>query len=206
MVVDKNIAELICALEYIIGKQMYNPNSYNGWTEEEGCSFKYPVNYCKSKVDFEEHRITKTKSQIKSIAPECVGTMKYAFGSNHLYIGEGIVAALNYLEETYGIDFNELEEKKIQKRKEALFEIERELEEGKSVEISSGTYVVGIDLPIGRFTFKKSKDEESDSLIIHIENENGELIKRVFDTKEKEVLELEEGYVVRLRYKYILEK
>ena len=37
MVVDKSIADLICTLEYKIGKQTYNPNSYNGWTGEEGC-------------------------------------------------------------------------------------------------------------------------------------------------------------------------
>ena len=36
MIVDENIAELICALEYKIGNQTYNPNSYNGWTGEEG--------------------------------------------------------------------------------------------------------------------------------------------------------------------------
>ena len=34
--------------------------------------------------------------------------MKYKFGSNHLYIGEAIVNALEYLERQYGLDFNEL--------------------------------------------------------------------------------------------------
>lgn len=60
MIVDENIAELICALEYKIGNQTYNPNSYNGWTGEEGCRFKYPVSYCKNKIDLEEHKITMT--------------------------------------------------------------------------------------------------------------------------------------------------
>ncbi len=50
MVVDANIADLIGVLEYKSGSQTYNPNSYNGWTGEEGRGFKYPVNYCKSKV------------------------------------------------------------------------------------------------------------------------------------------------------------
>ena len=92
MIIDKNISELICILEYKIGNQTYNPNSYNGWTGEEGCGFKYPVNYCKNKEDMENHKLTKTKSLIDSIDPECIGTMKYAFGSNHLYIGDGITA------------------------------------------------------------------------------------------------------------------
>ena len=108
MIIDENIAKLICALEYKIGNQTHNPNSYNGWTGEEGCSFKYPVNYCRNKDDLAEHRLTKTKSPIYGIDPECIRTMKYAFGSNHLYIGEGIVAMLKYLEEIYDIDFNKL--------------------------------------------------------------------------------------------------
>lgn len=99
MVVDKNIVELICTLEYKIGNQTYNPNSYNGWTGEEGCGFKYPVSYCKNKRDLEEHKSTKTKSRIEFVEPECIETMKYVFGSNHLYIGDGIVEILNYLEE-----------------------------------------------------------------------------------------------------------
>lgn len=43
MIVDKDTARLICKLEYELGSQTYNPHSYNGWTGEEGCGFKYPV-------------------------------------------------------------------------------------------------------------------------------------------------------------------
>ena len=46
MIVDKDTARLICKLEYELGSQTYNPHSYNGWTGEEGCGFKYPVKYC----------------------------------------------------------------------------------------------------------------------------------------------------------------
>ena len=49
MIVDKDTARLICKLEYELGSQTYNPHSYNGWTGEEGCGFKYPVKYCKNK-------------------------------------------------------------------------------------------------------------------------------------------------------------
>lgn len=117
MIVDKNIANLIGVLEYKIGCETYNPNSYNGWTGETGCGFKYPLNYCKSKADLEARQLTKTRICIEHIDPECVGTMKYAFGSNHLYIGDGLVNVLKYLEEIYGIDFNMLEEKRKRKNK-----------------------------------------------------------------------------------------
>lgn len=39
----QNIANLIAELEYIIGDSCYNPNSYDGYTGEEGCEFRYPV-------------------------------------------------------------------------------------------------------------------------------------------------------------------
>lgn len=131
MIVDENIAELICTLDYKIGNQTYNPNSYNGWTGEEGCGFKYPVSYCKNKIDLEEHKITKTKSKIEFIAPECIEMLKYAFGSNHLYIGDGIVEALNYLEALYDIDFNKLEQKRINDKYNTIALIEENLMHGE---------------------------------------------------------------------------
>ena len=36
--------------------------------------------------------------------------MKYVFGSNHLFIGEGIYNILNELEKRYGLDFDKMEE------------------------------------------------------------------------------------------------
>ena len=41
--------------------------------------------------------------------PKEVETIKYKFGSNHLYIGLGLIKVLEYLEERYSLDFNELE-------------------------------------------------------------------------------------------------
>ena len=108
MKVNKKMTKLICKLECIIGKQTYNPNSYNGWTGEEGCSYKYPVSYCRSKTEFGERKIIKER-YIYDIEPECIKTVKYVIGSNHLYIGDGIVKVLEFLEERYNIDFNKLE-------------------------------------------------------------------------------------------------
>lgn len=34
-IIDKPIVELICDLEYDIGSEVYNPNSYNGYKQED---------------------------------------------------------------------------------------------------------------------------------------------------------------------------
>ena len=51
MKVTKSIIKVICDLEHIIGEQCYNPNSYDGWTGESGCSFRYPVYFFQEKGD-----------------------------------------------------------------------------------------------------------------------------------------------------------
>ena len=38
--------------------------------------------------------------------------MKYKFGSNELFIGNGLIKALEYLEKRYDLDFSELERSK----------------------------------------------------------------------------------------------
>ena len=45
MKLTKKTIELICELEAIIGDECYNPNSYDGWTLEEGRAFRYPVTF-----------------------------------------------------------------------------------------------------------------------------------------------------------------
>lgn len=102
MKLTKKSIELICELEKIIGNECYNPNSLNGWTLEEGCSFRYPVTY--NDKDDEEH---KTRYIVQGIDKDLVHTMRYKFGSNNLFIGNAIIKVLERLEEKYGIDFNE---------------------------------------------------------------------------------------------------
>ena len=103
MKLTKATTELICELERIIGSQCYNPNSLNGYTLEEGLEFRYPVWY-----ENKEGDDTKTSYKIRDIDKSKIGTIRYKFGSNHLYIGEAIVNALVHLENKYGLDFNEL--------------------------------------------------------------------------------------------------
>ncbi len=103
MKLTKATTELICELERIIGSQCYNPNSLNGYTWEEGLEFRYPVWYeNKNGTD------TKTSYTIKDIDKSKIDTIRYKFGSNHLYIGQAIVDVLNRLEDKYGLDFNKL--------------------------------------------------------------------------------------------------
>lgn len=101
----KEVIELICELERIVGNQCYNPNSVNGYTWEEGCEFRYPVTYEK---DGEEWRTT---GLVDGINKKGVETMKYKFGSNHLYIGIAIARILDMLEEKYELDFAKLAKK-----------------------------------------------------------------------------------------------
>ena len=50
-------------------------------------------------------------SRSKFLTPFTVRNMKYILGSNELFVGKGIICALEYIEKRYGIDFAELEEK-----------------------------------------------------------------------------------------------
>ena len=102
---NKDMANLIYELEYIIGGACYNPNSYDGYTMEEGCAFRYPVTYYLPEYE----NLTKTRRKISGLPFKHMDTIKYVFGSNHLFIGEALVDVLEYLEERYDLDFNELE-------------------------------------------------------------------------------------------------
>lgn len=105
----QNIANLIAELEYIIGDSCYNPNSYDGYTEEEGCEFRYPV------WVYQNDSMYKYRGYIENLKPEQINTIKYKFGSNHLFIGIGLLQVLNYLEERYDLNFDELENRKIRR-------------------------------------------------------------------------------------------
>ena len=110
MNLNEKTARLICVLEYDIGNQCYNPNSYDGWADTEGCEFRYPVCALNKPDDVE---LTKFRGNVgkcaASISENTVRSMMYRFGSNHLYIGLAIRDLLNHLEERYDIDFEQLE-------------------------------------------------------------------------------------------------
>ncbi|MCH4005848.1 MAG: hypothetical protein LKE86_01435 [Eubacterium sp.] len=107
MEINKKTMELICRLESIIGEQCSNDDSYNGWTNEYGCDYRYPVTYNISDTDSSKSRGIAPISN-----PQYIRTLRYRFGANKLYIGNGIIQVLEYLEDRYGIDFSELENNK----------------------------------------------------------------------------------------------
>ena len=67
MQLTKRTIQLICDLERIIGNECYNPNSFDGWTLEEGKDFRYPVTYTDS--EGEEH---KTRYTVRDVDKKSV--------------------------------------------------------------------------------------------------------------------------------------
>ena len=108
MVVDKNMSKLIGDLEYCVGKECFNTKSYDVHCKMYGLKFRYPVH-----LPDENNETFPFKENINDfeawVTPENVTKMKYKFGCNQLYIGQGIINILNYLEQRYDLDFNELE-------------------------------------------------------------------------------------------------
>lgn len=114
MKLTKETCDLIAEIENFIGRECYNPNSYDGWSNKMGRAFRYPViapdekgNSYKIRTKLNEDNFSKSKF----LTPFTVQNMKYILGSNELFIGKGIIYALEYIEKRYGIDFAELEEK-----------------------------------------------------------------------------------------------
>ena len=103
MKLTKKTIQLICELEKIIGDECYNPNSYDGWTLEEGKDFRYPVTY----TDCEGEEC-KSRGTVRNVDKKSVNTMHYKFGSNNLFIGIGLRHVLEYLENKYDLNFDEL--------------------------------------------------------------------------------------------------
>ena len=114
MNLNEEMCKVIADLEEIIGSECYNPNSYNGWTDMEGCEFRYPISIPDENGNYEKYRsnirrLLNFRSALNS--EEAVKYMKYKFGSNELFIGLGIIKVLQYLETRYNLDFCELEKK-----------------------------------------------------------------------------------------------
>lgn len=118
MKLTKKMCRVIADIEYLIGSECYNPNSYDGWNDIEGCDFRYPINVPNEKGEYTKVRAKITDSSLldsKDINSKSVTYMKYKFGSNELFVGKGIIRVLEYLEKRYDIDFNELEEARAKK-------------------------------------------------------------------------------------------
>lgn len=141
--------------------------------------------------------MTKDYIIIRELDPEYIQTMKYKFGSNHLYIGDGIVDALKFLEEKYDINFNELEQKKIDKRKQELAKINKKLENGETVIIDSGLKIVGIDIPVGKFKIETTSESSDIYMVICDEDEKNTEYVDLEDTKQM-IYTFKEGYHIKI--------
>lgn len=112
MKLTKEMCEVIADLEYEVGSQCYNPKSYDGWNDIEGCEFRYPVNFPSQngeliKARSNVNRLTKYANEETS--PATIRGLKYKFGANELYVGKGLINVLEYLEARYNLDFESLE-------------------------------------------------------------------------------------------------
>ena len=103
MKLTKKTIQLICDLERRIGDGCYNPNSYDGWTLISGRDFRYPITYT-DKDGIER----KSWSTLQNMDQKNIGTLHYKFGANYLFVGNGLINVLNYLENRFGLDFDEL--------------------------------------------------------------------------------------------------
>lgn len=106
MKLKKATIDLICELERIVGNECYNPNSFDGWTLEEGRAFRYPVWY-----EDKDGNDCKTKYTVVNMDKEHINSMRYVFGSNNIFIGSAIVKVLERLEQKYDLNFDELVKK-----------------------------------------------------------------------------------------------
>lgn len=115
MKITPETVDLICQIEYLIGKEVTNNNSYgnykypltttvyrmwdivldkSGWSQD----FTYPIQHSGSDFDFGDNEAF-------------IQGMKYVFGLNKLYVGKAIINVLDYLEDRYSLNFNDLEVK-----------------------------------------------------------------------------------------------
>lgn len=111
MILDRKMAKVIGQLEYCIGS-----NCFNYWGKR-GKRIRYPVNLFTKTLDgsygYEriEHMVWSDSFETGyDVSPRGIRSLKYKFGNNHLYVGEGIVSLMEKLEQRYGLDFNSLEE------------------------------------------------------------------------------------------------
>lgn len=125
MKIDKDMVKVLSTMELLVGMQCYNlkmedpllDNSLARMLGREGLQYRYPVCYYKTKQDLEKQKLIKTKNSIKEIDPECFNTARYTMGANNLYIGNALLQVMDYLETRYDLDFNKLEQMRIEEKR-----------------------------------------------------------------------------------------
>ena len=124
MKVDKEMIKVLATMELLVGMQCYNRkmedpmlgNSSGRMLGREGLQYRYPVCYYKTKQNLGNQKLIKTNNSLENIDPECFDTARYIMGTNSLHIGYGLLRVMDYLEARYDLDFNELEQMRIDKK------------------------------------------------------------------------------------------
>ena len=96
---------LIGQLEYIVSQNCHNRYTRN-YDSTDGRTYRYPV-HMKNPNDHDAWYTY--RGIISSATDKSLGTLHYEFGANDLYIGDALNQILNFLEDRYGIDFDDLE-------------------------------------------------------------------------------------------------
>lgn len=101
-----HLKDVIRDLEYIVSSKCNNIQYTNKISGSGGRQYRYPVNYFKEGKKY----ICRGKISVNDPSAEQeIKSMRYEFGSNHLYIGKAIVEILDYLKDRYDLDFYDLE-------------------------------------------------------------------------------------------------
>ena len=131
MTINDNIFELISELEYIISNETLSKSAFLGAGISDAYDYRYPVrisldgnqeesktqvrdkvhDYCETWTKRDELTNERIVTKIVKPTPDVIKTMYYAFGAHRLYIGDALKKVLEFLENRYNIDFNELEAK-----------------------------------------------------------------------------------------------
>ena len=107
--------------------------------------------------------------------------------------GKGIVKMLECLEEVYNIDFNKLEQKRLEKKKKVLVKQQEKLDKGKSIKIGPGKFKIGIDIPVGEFYIINLKENNWKFIDVTVYDEEGQRKFSIFSRDDKEIITLTEG-------------
>ena len=113
------------------------------------------------------------------------------------------------MEETYNLDFNELENIRIREGKSRLEIIREKLEKGKSARVREKKIKVGVDIPSGEYEITCENDLKEDyvsCLVMYIYNADDRFINEIVTIDEKAHVVLKDGYSIDSNHSYEIKK
>ena len=107
MELTKELAELLCDFEYLVGAECHqemNPLVY------DDLEYRYPVKIPMPGYEDEFLRIKKNVKYVSDLDPCNIKYSFYQMGKNQIHIGRALCQMMDILEKRYNIDFNALED------------------------------------------------------------------------------------------------